>query len=91
MPGFFLALCLVLPLAGLLAKLVRLGQSELLLEGLLEPLLQPDASPVIPAYAHVFQSVGVQALERLVEGALVWLGGRSILFLVLLLGWLVVR
>ena len=25
------------------------------------------------------------------QGGLVWLGGRSILFLILLLGWLVVR
>ena len=99
-PSAFLA-----PLSNLLTKMVRMGQSDVVLEAMCEPLLvhcrdlaapvsasavsasasaasssaSPSfvlSSPLLLAYASVFQGVGVQAQEKLVEGLLRWIGGR---------------
>ena len=50
-----------------------------------EPQAKPRSGPA--------STLAVDELTRVLfaPGGLVWLGGRSILFLVLLLGWLVVR
>jgi hypothetical protein len=50
-----------------------------------EPQATPRSGPASPRAADELTRV------LFAQGGLVWLGGRSILFLILLLGWLVVR